>query len=125
MFAQLTVGFHNCDGDRYGGVLSANSYLSHIKGTSLSVFGMEVDLADYISDEEDAPMSYAAMMTAITNACPSMTPPAKAKLPETLAECQNIAKTYLLVMNPWLPALHKPDFLRLVSLYCQYFPIFL
>lgn len=121
VFAQPTVGFQNCDGDRYGGVLSANSYLSHIKGTSLSVFGMEVDLADYISDEEDAPMSYAAMMTSITSAAPNMTPPEKARLPENLAECQTLANTYLVVLNPWMPALHKPDFLRLVS--CSFYTV--
>ena len=115
LFAQPTVGFNNCNGNNYRGVLSANSYLSHIKGTSLSVFGMEVDLADYISDEAEAPMSYAAMMTSITNARPSMTPPEKAKLPESLAECQSLAKTYLVALNPWMPALHRPDFLELVS----------
>ncbi|KAF2679892.1 hypothetical protein K458DRAFT_112179 [Lentithecium fluviatile CBS 122367] len=40
-------------GDNYLGMSSSDSLLSNIKGTSLSVFGHEIDITDFIQNEQD------------------------------------------------------------------------
>lgn len=111
---QQTLGPGCANGKNYLGVTSENSHLSHIKGTSMSVFGMEVDLADYISDDSDGPMSYSAVMSSmITNKPPSMKPPPLAGLPP-YENTHWSADAYIRLMNPWMPVLHKPDFMALV-----------
>ncbi|KAI4205860.1 MAG: hypothetical protein LQ350_000045 [Teloschistes chrysophthalmus] len=42
-------------GDNYLGVSSGNSLVSSIRGTSLNVLGMEIDLTDYTHDDLDEP----------------------------------------------------------------------
>ena len=45
-----------CIGDNYVGVSSANPLLSPIEGMQLSLFGMKLDLAEFLPPEDD-PMS--------------------------------------------------------------------
>ena len=107
-----------CNGDNYLGVSSPNSFLSPIKGTSLSVFGMEVDLAHFFSEDfeqEQSPTSYTKLLELVASGPPSMEPPPGALLPQSLPECQGYAQTYLAVLNPWLPILHEPSLQDLVS----------
>ena len=40
-------------GDNYLGMASSDSLLSNIKGTSLSVFGHEIDITDFVQNEQD------------------------------------------------------------------------
>ena len=48
-----------CIGDNYLGVSSGNSWLSPIEGTSVSLFGATLDLAEYIpEDRADSGTSY-------------------------------------------------------------------
>ncbi|KAF2236471.1 hypothetical protein EV356DRAFT_482228 [Viridothelium virens] len=101
-------------GDNYLGVSSANTLIGSAHGNSLSVFGMEIDLNDFIPHEADDntdPMSYAEFLT-----CCSQQRPEYAQVPlPPYTECRQYAIWYLKSINPFSPVLHKPDFIRLID----------
>lgn len=99
-------------GDNYLGVAAGDSLLSHIKGTSLSVFGTEIDITDHMASEaeyEDSPMSYSTLVKIALGGQSVKNP----GLPpyETLKE---YAIWYLRSLNPYTMLLHKPAFMDLV-----------
>lgn len=99
-------------GDNYLGVASGDSLLSHIRGTSLSVFGTEIDITDFVQDNdeyESSPMSYQSLVN-ITMGSRHVDP---APLPpyESLKEW---ATWYLRSLNPYTMLVHKPAFMDLV-----------
>ena len=112
-------------GDNYLGVSSGNSFISSIRGTAMNVLGAEIDLADYMSPDMDEPdpstfgseyplnKSYRAFVLTAYNSGPR---PAKVQLPPE-KEGRTYAEWFFRVVNPYLPMLHKPSFLALVSLY--------
>ena len=98
-----------------------NSNLSPIKGTALSILGMEIDIADFESpdiDEPDAPSfhsqlynkSYQAFLQSALNINPRLD---KVELPER-EKGITYAEWYFRVINPYMPLLHKPTFMRMV-----------
>ena len=110
-------------GDNYLGVSSGNSYISSIRGTSLNVLGMEIDLADNVSPDLDEPgpskgahemprnKSYHAFIQSAFNAHPKPVDPGLPSRQEAFTYAEWCFKTVL----PYLPILHKPTFFRLVS----------
>ncbi|KAL1630073.1 hypothetical protein SLS54_000933 [Diplodia seriata] len=108
------AGLH---GDNYLGVSSANSVLSPIKGTSLSFFGMEIDLNDFVPDDvEDLsnPVSYQHFLAVALNA-PGCPRPKKEELPASYSECATYATWYFRGLHPYAPVLYKPHFMDLLS----------
>lgn len=112
-FQSLPQFKHFSIGDNYLGVAAGDSLLSHIKGTSLSVLGTEVDITDHMVGEaeyEDTPMSYTTLVKialggqAVEN--PGLPPY------ETLKE---YAIWYLRSLNPYTMLLDKPMFMELVG----------
>lgn len=109
------TGLH---GDNYLGVSSANSVLSPIKGTSLSFYGMEIDLNDFVPDDvEDSsnPVSYQHFLSVAFNA-PDCPRPKKEELPASYSECATYATWYFRGLHPYAPVLYKPHFFDLVSI---------
>ncbi|KAF2138262.1 uncharacterized protein K452DRAFT_91007 [Aplosporella prunicola CBS 121167] len=105
------------NGDNYLGVSSANSVLSPIKGTSLSFYGMEIDLADFVPDDvEDisSPMSYRHFLAVAMNAS-DRPKPHKVDLPSSHQECETYASWYFRGLHPYTPVLYKPHFMDLLS----------
>lgn len=112
-----------CTGDNYLGVSSGNSFLSSIRGTALNVLGMEIDIADFTSSDLDEPeqstfqveplynKSYQSFMQTAFNVNPKFD---KVELPGK-QEGVTYAQWYFRVLNPYLPVLHKPTFMNLVS----------
>lgn len=110
-------------GDNYLGVSSGDSFLSSIRGTALSVLGMEIDLADYMSADLDDPdpsrpqdepvynKSYHAFIRTAFSTNPK---PQKPALPPR-KEGLTYAQWYFRVISPYLPFLHKPSFMSMVS----------
>ena len=110
-------------GDNYLGVSSGNSYISSIRGTSLNVLGMEIDLADNVSPDLDEPgpstgahdmlrnKSYHAFIQSAFYAHPKPVDPGLPSRQEAFTYTEWCFKTVL----PYLPLLHKPTFLKLVS----------
>ena len=100
-------------GDNYLGVSSTNSLQTH--GTSLSVFGMEINLNDFFPSEADdntSPLSYAEFLSCTCSPRPEF---AEVALP-SYVDCRQYALWYLKSINPFTPVLHKPDFMRLVGI---------
>jgi hypothetical protein len=122
-FKALPVFRAGCHGENYLGVSSRNYQLSSIKGTALSVFNMEIDIADFASDDVDEPSptlyqpelynkSYRSMLQTSYNVNPKLD---KVDLPPR-NEGLVYADWYFRVLNPYLPVLHRPSFMTLVCL---------
>ncbi len=104
---------HGSIGDNYLGVASGDLLLSHIKGTSLSVFGTEIDITDFMMNEaeyEASPMSYASLVKVCTGAQRVEVPP----LPDYQG-LKDYAMWYLRSLNPYTMLVHKPAFMNLVG----------
>jgi hypothetical protein len=121
LFRALPTFRTGCTGDNYLGVSSGNSQLSSIKGTSLSILGMEIDIADFSSNDMDEPdatvlhgalynKSYQAFLQSALNINPRIEKPA---LPSR-EEGFTYAQWYFRVLNPFCPILHKGAFVSLV-----------
>ncbi|KAL1382427.1 fungal-specific transcription factor domain-containing protein [Phyllosticta capitalensis] len=105
------------NGDNYLGVSSANSVLSPIKGTSLSFYGMELDLGDFVpEDVEDMnnPVSYQHFL-AVAMGGPGVERPKKEELPASYSECATYATWYFRGLHPYAPVMYKPHFMDLLS----------
>jgi hypothetical protein len=106
----LTEFRAGCIGDNYLGVSSGNSWLSPIEGTSLSLFGATLDLAEFIpEDQVDSGTSYQnfldkAFVEKQKNA-PPLPPWEQGKV---------YAEWYFRSIQPMLPILHKPHFMQLL-----------
>lgn len=109
-------------GTNYLGVSSGNSRLSSIKGTALSILGMEIDIADFESPDMDEPdpttfhpdlhnKSYQAFLQSALNVNSKIT---NVELP-TRQDASRYVDWYFRTINPFLPILHKPSFMVLVS----------
>lgn len=122
MFRALPAFRAGCTGDNYLGVSPGNSNLSSIKGTALSILGMEIDIADFDSldmDEPDASVfhpqlynkSYQAFLQSALNINPRID---KVELPSR-SDGFMYAQWYFRLVNPYFPLLHKASFMKLVS----------
>jgi hypothetical protein len=101
-------------GDNYLGVSSAASLPSHIKGTCLSVFGTEIDVANFINTEADyekSVMSYDHFLRIALNEDNVQAVPFPA-----YQDLRDYATWYLRSLNPYTMLLDKPTFMRLVRL---------
>lgn len=117
---EFRKGLH---GDNYLGVSSGNSFLSSIRGTSLNVLGMEINIADFASTDLDGPVqpslqreplynkSYQSFVMSAFGINPRLE---KVALPPK-TEGLTYAQWYFRALNPYLPTLHKPTFMALVS----------
>ena len=107
-------------GQRYGAsnfegaVDSAVPSLIILKGTTLSLFGMHIDVAIYTKEHDD-PESPTSYETFIKYALGKATVDSVPSLPATLEEAKRYAMFYLRSMNPYTPILHKPDFFALLE----------
>jgi hypothetical protein len=121
MFRALPAFRAGCTGDNYLGVSPGNSNLSSIKGTALSILGMEIDIADFDSVDMDEPdpsvfhpqlynKSYQAFLQTALNINPRIE---KVDLPPR-EDGMTYAQWYFRVLNPYMPVLHKNTFMKLV-----------
>jgi hypothetical protein len=122
MFRALPAFRAGCPGDNYLGVSPGNSNLSSIKGTALSILGMEIDIADFDSIDMDEPdsssvfnpqlynKSYQAFLQSALNINHTIE---KVELPPR-QEGMTYAQWYFRALNPYMPLLHRPTFFKLV-----------
>lgn len=122
MFRALPTFRAGCTGDNYLGVSPANTHLSSIKGTVLSILGMEIDIADFDSEDMDEPSnqtfhpqlynkSYQSFLQSALGVNSKLD---KVDLPPR-ADGFTYAEWYFRVLNPFLPILHKPSFFKLLT----------
>ena len=109
-------------GNNYLGISSGNSLVNSVRGTSMNVLGMEIDLVDYLSPDLDEPdpsrgghpvynKSYRAFVQTAFGISPKLR---KVELPPR-SEGMKYAEVYFRITNPFVPAVHKPTFMNLVS----------
>lgn len=109
-------------GNNYFGISSGNSLLSSVRGTSMNVLGMEIDLTGYLSADVDEPSStsfdqplYNKSYRAFVQTAFGLGPKLKMVEPPARSEGLHYAELFLRVTNPFVPLVHKPTFLRMVS----------
>lgn len=111
--------------DNYLGVFFGNPNLS-LKGTALSILGMEIDIADFDSPDMDEPdpsvfyphlynKSYEAFLRTTLNVNPRIE---KVDLPNR-TDGLTYAEWYFRALNAYFPILHKPTFMKTVSSHLQ------
>lgn len=103
---------HGSIGDNYLGVGAGDSRLSHIRGTSLSIYGTEVNITDYMTGEteyESSVMSYSSLIRIAMQ----MEPVEPVALPPYPA-LKDYAMWYLRSLNPYTMLVHKPTFMDLI-----------
>lgn len=102
---------HASFGDNYLGLSSTDSLLSNIKGTSISVFGYEVDITDFVDHHQydNSAMSYNHFIRIAMN-IDHVEP---VDLPEYL-ELSEYCKVYLRSLNPYVMLVDKRDLMNLV-----------
>jgi hypothetical protein len=121
LFRSLPLFRAGYAGDNYLGVSPGNSNLSSIKGTALSILGMEIDIADFESLDMDEPnpavfhpqlynKSYQAFLQSALGVNPRIE---KVDLPPR-EDGLTYAQWYFRVLNPYSPLLHKGTFIKLV-----------
>ncbi|KAF1816174.1 hypothetical protein P152DRAFT_113110 [Eremomyces bilateralis CBS 781.70] len=95
-------------GNNYFGVTSSST-LSTIKGTSLSFFSIEVDIADFIQDDP-VEQSYDFFLKGVFGL-------EKHEKPQMISveSSRMCAEGFFRAVNPFAPILHKPDFMRLLD----------
>ena len=110
-------------GNNYLGISSGNSLLSSVRGTSMNVLGMEIDLADYMSADVDEPdplnadrqpvynKSYRAFVQTAFGVSPKLN---KVELPPR-SEGFNYADIFFRLTSPYAPVVHRPTFIKLVG----------
>ncbi|KAF4963434.1 hypothetical protein FSARC_8531 [Fusarium sarcochroum] len=104
------------------GVSADNSPLSSIKGTQLSILGMTVDLASFQAPDMDEPPVDAKMSTPLYNKSPQallqsimrVNPPVQVEMPSR-QDAFTYAEWYFLTFSAFLPILHKPSFMQLLT----------
>ncbi|KAL8811674.1 MAG: hypothetical protein Q9200_001610 [Gallowayella weberi] len=110
-------------GENYLGVSSGNSLVSSIRGTSLNVLGMEINLADYMhadldepnpSDYEQKPVYNKSYYAFILTAFSAKPEPQEVGLPSR-EEGMKCTEWFFKVANPYLPVLHRPSFMKLIN----------
>ncbi|CAG7562677.1 unnamed protein product [Fusarium equiseti] len=104
------------------GVGYDSSPLSSIGGTKLSILGMTVDLAKFEAPDMEEPPTDAKPSTPLYNKSPQaflqsimrVNPPMHADMPSR-EDAFTYAEWYFMTFSAFLPVLHKPSFMRLLT----------
>jgi len=99
-------------GDNYLGVSAANEWPTPLNGTSLALFGMELDLTEFVPQDLDHNLltSYETIQKYALRT-PALDAPPLPPYHQTRALCE----WYLKFLNPWAPILHKPTLMAMVT----------
>ena len=103
-----------CIGDNYLGVSTGSNWLTPIEGTSLALFGMKLNVSEFLPPESDpiaTPMSY---QTFLAYALGKSKQPQTPSLP-SYEECKLYAEWYFKTVQIFIPVLHRPDVMNLLS----------
>ena len=100
-------------GDNYLGVSSADSLLSHINGTSLSVFGAEIDITNFVQSEGDYDRSVMSYSHFVNVSLRSDVNIEYLQFPD-YHELSQYAHWYLQSLNPYTMLVDKRAFMDLV-----------
>jgi hypothetical protein len=104
--------------DNHGGGLPPNPGFSMLRGTKLSLFGMQIDIGEFADDvaDFDSPKTFDGFIQYAFNRAPPVEP---APLPPTLQNAKEYANWYFAFLNPYTPVLDKRDMHELVRHLCS------
>ncbi|KAI9742897.1 MAG: hypothetical protein M1818_003626 [Claussenomyces sp. TS43310] len=122
MFRALPNQRTAVSGDTYLGVSTSSSHLSSIKGTRLSILGMEIDIADFTSNDLDEPddslgnhqIYNKSYLSSLQSALGVNSRIEKVDLPAR-EDGLTYAQWYFRVINPYAPILHKGTFIDMLT----------
>lgn len=105
------------------GVGPDNAPLSSIRGTKLSLLGTTIDTTSFDAPDMDEPVHdaqvsaplYNKSVQAFLQSCMGVNPPIHVDFPPR-HEAFTYAEWYFMAIGVFLPVLHKPSFMQLVSL---------
>ena len=102
---------HNISGSAY-----SNPAFSMLRGTKLSLFGMQIDLAEFAEDYTDmeSPQTFSGFIhyANSSNVKDHVQPPA---LPPSLKQAREYSHWFFMFLNTYTPLLDKREMDRLVS----------
>jgi hypothetical protein len=119
-----SMAFRTRPTEGFLGLSSDTAPLSSISGTTLSILGTTIDLTSFDCPENDGPApgsppgapfynkSVMSFLQSSTNINP---PPDNVDLPSR-SDAFTYSEWYFLMIQPFLPMLHKPAFMKLVCL---------
>lgn len=113
----------------YLGVLTDNSPLSSIKGTKLSILGTTVDITSFDAPDMDEAVPgkepgsplYNKSLMAFLQSTLGVNPKLKDVELPSRHDAFTYSEWYFLLVFPFMPVLHKPSFLKLVSTHARWF----
>ncbi|KAL1837599.1 hypothetical protein VTJ49DRAFT_3617 [Mycothermus thermophilus] len=109
--------------DSFLGVAADNAPLSSIKGTTLSILGATIDITSFEGLDMDepppgapvgSPLYNKSVMALLQSVCNINPPLENVELPAK-KDALTYAEWYFLMVSPFLPILHKPSFLQLLT----------
>jgi hypothetical protein len=102
------------------GSAHSNPAFIFLRGTKLSLFGMQIDLAEFAEDYEDveSPQTFSGFVhyANASNVKGHVQPP---PLPPTLKQAREYAHWFLMFLNTYTPLLDKREVDKLVSRHCS------
>ncbi|EMC99791.1 hypothetical protein BAUCODRAFT_101870 [Baudoinia panamericana UAMH 10762] len=104
-----------CIGDNYLGVAPENNWLSPIEGTSLSLFGTKIDLAEFMLPEPNADAEAMSYQTFLVYAFGNAKQQVHAPAMPPYEQCKQFAEYYFRSVACFIPMLHKPHVMQLLD----------
>lgn len=109
--------------DTHLGVMTDSASLSSIKGTQLSILGATIDITSFDAPDMDEPPPsiqalqplYNKSVQAFLQSTSKINPPVNAPLPSR-DDAFTYSEWFFLTVWPFVPVLHKPSYMKLVSL---------
>jgi hypothetical protein len=107
----------------YLGVLTDSAPLSSIKGTKLSILGTTIDITSFDAPDMDGPIPgtpvgsplYNKSLMAFLQSTLGINPKLEDVDLPSRHDAFTYSEWYFLMIHPFMPVLHKPSFLKLVS----------
>lgn len=111
-------------GDTHIGVFQDKAPLSAVKGTQLSILGATINVTDFDAEDMEEPAPgfqvteplYNKSLFSFIQSIMNKQPPPPIELPAR-DEALQYSEWYFVMIFPFVPVLHKPTYMRLVSLH--------
>lgn len=108
------------------GVAADNAPLSSINGTQLSILGTTIDVTSFNAPDMDSPPSgtpnntplYNKSIRSFYDSIHKAQPPIEAPFPSR-EEAFSYSEWFFIMAGPFVPVLHKPTYLKLVSFHAH------
>ena len=115
-------------GNNYFGISTGDNFLSSVRGTSMNILGMEIDLTEYLNPDVDEPNTsgaeqptYNKSYTAFIHSAFGLGPRLEYMDLPAPEEGMELADIFLRITVPFVPVVHAPSFVKMVRKSCPAF----